>query len=529
MLATTRGAAATAEKRAADAGASAGRKSKAAATRPSGRGKRAKFPPPQEEGESNPQEEAKAEEEAYVVEALLQERTLRGGRVQYLVSWEGYGAEYNTWEPREELLDTCGHLMDELRASKAAGLQAKAPSRGQQAKAAKVTAATAAVKEEKAALAAAAVKEEKAALAAAAVKEEEEVAAAAAAAQEEAASDAAVKQEEAASAAAAAKEEEEAAAAAAAVAAVKEEAASAAEAVKEEEAAGEINKEETEAMITLPAAASTATAATAEEKTAGQPEHTPTAPDAKRRPPAATTTASQPPAPITNATQPAAGFAIEGDSLQGNQHSGGEPPAKRARGRPRLTDEEKAARKAARDAAKAATHTAENTAGAAFVPPAAAAPPPAAAATTPATASPAAAGAAEAAAGECAAARAAPAPATPAGVRASDLPRVPAEDNMTNIRGAVTSMTSHYIATGMQTPQTPVVLSLADGSASVQLPQTRRALRTDSGFQALLAAAKASPFGHGKETRWVPREGLKEGWVWGGEIEGAPSCLQPPA
>lgn len=36
------------------------------------------------------------------VEALLKHRT-RGGKSQYLVNWKNYGAEYNSWEPEENL------------------------------------------------------------------------------------------------------------------------------------------------------------------------------------------------------------------------------------------------------------------------------------------------------------------------------------------------------------------------------------------------------------------------------------------
>ena len=46
------------------------------------------------------------DEEEYVVEKVLEERTV-GGKTEYLVKWEGYdAAEDNTWEPAKEIRKT---------------------------------------------------------------------------------------------------------------------------------------------------------------------------------------------------------------------------------------------------------------------------------------------------------------------------------------------------------------------------------------------------------------------------------------
>lgn len=56
-------------------------------------------------------------EEEYEVEAILDVRSVKGNNKkrkvdQWLVSWKGYGAEHNTWEPKANL----GGCAEKLRA-----------------------------------------------------------------------------------------------------------------------------------------------------------------------------------------------------------------------------------------------------------------------------------------------------------------------------------------------------------------------------------------------------------------------------
>lgn len=56
---------------------------------------------------SNDQEEV----DEYIVEKIVDKRT-RGKVVEYLIKWQGYNSSDNTWEPMNNIKDTCGDAID---------------------------------------------------------------------------------------------------------------------------------------------------------------------------------------------------------------------------------------------------------------------------------------------------------------------------------------------------------------------------------------------------------------------------------
>jgi uncharacterized protein (UPF0335 family) len=54
--------------------------------------------------ESN-DEESQEDTEEYLVEDVLKGRKLKNGKLEYLIRWKGYGEEFDSWEPEENLND----------------------------------------------------------------------------------------------------------------------------------------------------------------------------------------------------------------------------------------------------------------------------------------------------------------------------------------------------------------------------------------------------------------------------------------
>ena len=50
-------------------------------------------------------------DDIFIVEKILKKKRMEDGEVRYLVKWEGYGAEENTWEPPGNF-SGCPHVLE---------------------------------------------------------------------------------------------------------------------------------------------------------------------------------------------------------------------------------------------------------------------------------------------------------------------------------------------------------------------------------------------------------------------------------
>lgn len=74
-----------------------------------------------DEEEEDDAEDSDAESEVYEVSHIVDARTAADGTTEYLIKWRGWGAQHNTWEPREHIMDDeLVANFEEKRAAKAA-------------------------------------------------------------------------------------------------------------------------------------------------------------------------------------------------------------------------------------------------------------------------------------------------------------------------------------------------------------------------------------------------------------------------
>lgn len=67
-----------------------------------------------EDSSSSSSESSFSEDDVYNVEKILQSRTNRKGKKEYLIKWLNYPNEDNTWEPQENITDICPSLIKEF-------------------------------------------------------------------------------------------------------------------------------------------------------------------------------------------------------------------------------------------------------------------------------------------------------------------------------------------------------------------------------------------------------------------------------
>lgn len=62
------------------------------------------MPPAPKRKRATARQEKPTAEKEFVIEKILDKRIGRGGKTSYLVKWEGYGDDHNSWEPPESFV-----------------------------------------------------------------------------------------------------------------------------------------------------------------------------------------------------------------------------------------------------------------------------------------------------------------------------------------------------------------------------------------------------------------------------------------
>lgn len=64
-------------------------------------------------------------DETYYVDKIIGKKISKSGQVSYLVKWLDYSKKYNSFEPRENLMEDCPNLVNEFENSKTQKVQRK--------------------------------------------------------------------------------------------------------------------------------------------------------------------------------------------------------------------------------------------------------------------------------------------------------------------------------------------------------------------------------------------------------------------